>query len=263
MGNNMKRIIAPVLLAMPVMAWAAAFDGTWVGDVASTKIEGKPDTYLLQNGQFVCDQCQPGLTVPADGNSHKVNGHSYYDEVTVAVLDPQSVKMSTMQGGKKSYERTMTVSADGKTLTDNFVNYQAAKPEPAKFIYTRVKAGPAGAHAISGSWEQDTKNSTMSADLITTTFQETSDGLKMTTPTGQSYDAKYDGKEYLTAGDPGKTMVSLKHLGPREIQETDKRDGKVTDIVTMQVSADGQTMHVVDDDKQHSIKMTYSAKKKS
>jgi hypothetical protein len=244
MGNNMKRIIAPVLLAMPVMAWAAAFDGTWVGDVASTRIEGKPDTYLLQNGQFVCDQCQPGLTVPADGNSHKVSGHSYYDEVTIAVLDPQSVKMSTLQNGKKSYERTMTVSADGKTLTDNFVNYQ-------------------GAHAISGSWEQDTKNSTMSADLITTTFQETPDGLKMTTPTGQSYDAKYDGKEYLTVGDPGKTMVSLKHLGPREIQETDKRDGKVTDIITMQVSADGQTMHVVDDDKQHSNKMTYSAKKKS
>ena len=77
-----------------------------------------------------------------------------------------------------------------------------------------------------------------------------------------SYTYKYDGKEYLTAGDPGKTMISLKHLGPRAIEETDQRNGKVMDIITMEVSADGQTMHVVDDDKQHSIKMTYTAKKK-
>jgi hypothetical protein len=44
---------------------------------------------------------------------------------------------------------------------------------------------------------------------------------------------------------------------------SDKRDGKVTDIIVMEVSADGQTMHVVDDDKQHSTRMTYIAKKKS
>jgi hypothetical protein len=258
----MKRIIAPVLLALPVMAWAAAFDGTWVGDVASTRIEGKPDTYLLENGQFFCDACQPEVRIAADGKGHQLSGHSYYDEMTVTVLDPHNVKMSTTQNGKKTYDRTLTVSADGKVLTDNFVSYQGSTPAAAKFVYTRVKPGPASAHAISGSWEQDTKNSTMSADLITTTYQETPDGLKMSTPTGQSYDAKYDGKEYLTAGDPGKTMISLKHLGPRAIQETDQRNGKVTDIITMEVSADGQTMHVVDDDKQHSIKMTYTAKKK-
>jgi hypothetical protein len=259
----MKRVIPAVLLAMPVMAWAAPFDGTWVGDVASTKIEGKPNTYLLQDGQYFCDACQPEVRIAADGNSHKLSGHSYYDEMTVAVLDPQSIKVSTRQNGQKTYERTLTVSADGRTLTDNFVNYQAPKPEPAKFVYTRIKAGPTGAHAISGTWEPDTKNTTMSADLITTSYQETPDGLKMSTPTGQSYDAKYDGKEYLTAGDPGKTLVSLKHLGAREIQETDKRNGKVTDVIVMKVSADGQTMHVVDHDKEHSTRMSYTAKKKS
>ena len=259
----MKRIIAAVLLAMPVMTWAAPFDGTWVGDVASTRIEGKPDTYLLQNGQFFCDACQPEVRIAADGNSHKLTGHSYYDEMTVAVLNPQTIKISTTQNGKKTYERTMTASADGKTLTDDFVSYQGPKPAPAKFAYTRIKAAPAGAHAISGTWQQDTKHSSMSPELITTTYQETPDGLKMSAPTGQSYDAKYDGREYLTAGDPGKTMVSLQRLGPRKIQETDKRGGKITDIIVMEVSADGQTMHVVDDDKQHSTKMTYTAKKKS
>jgi hypothetical protein len=258
----MKRIIAAVLSAIPAMAWAAAFDGTWVADVTSTQMEGKPDTYLLQNGQFFCNACPSEVKIAADGNSHKVSGNSYYDEMTVTVLDPRSIKMSAAQNGKRTYELTMTVSADGKTMTDDFVNYQAPKPAPAKFIYTRIKAGPAGAHTISGSWEQDAKNSTMSPDLVTLTFHETPGGLRMSTPTGQSYDAKYDGKEYLTAGDPGKTMVSLQRLGPRKVQETDKRDGKVTDVITMQVSEDGQTMHVIDDDKQHSVKLTYTAKKK-
>jgi hypothetical protein len=144
----MKRMIAAFLLAMPVMTWAAAFDGTWVGDVASTTIEGKPDTYLLQNGQFFCDACQPEVRIAADGNSHKLTGHSYYDEMTVAVLSPQSIRISTTQNGKKSYERTLTVSADGKSMTDDFVSYQGPKPAPAKFVATRIKAAPAGAHAI-------------------------------------------------------------------------------------------------------------------
>src|SRR5882757_5408879 len=132
----MKRIVAAMLLATPVMAWSAPFDGTWVGDVASTKIEGKPDTYLLQNGQFFCDACQPEIRIAADGNSHKVSGHSYYDEMTVTVLDPQNIKISTAQGGKKTYVRTLTVSADGSILTDNFVGYQGPKPASAKFVYT-------------------------------------------------------------------------------------------------------------------------------
>jgi hypothetical protein len=262
MKKPIQTTIAAMLLAIPIAAWAAGpFDGTWVGDVATAKIEGKPDSYLLQNGQFTCGACYPELKIPADGKSHKVTGHDYYDEASATVIGPKSVKVSMSQAGKKFSERTLTVSADGEAMTEDWVSYQGPTPAPAKFAYTRVTAGPAGAHPVSGSWKQDTKNSTMSTDLVTVTYQQTADGLKMSVPTGQSYDARFDGKEYLTAGDPGKTMVSLEKLGPKKIRETDKRNGQITDVITMEVSADGHTMHVVDEVSRQGIKIIYTAKK--
>jgi hypothetical protein len=58
-------------------------------------------------------------------------------------------------------------------------------------------------------------------------------------------------------------MVSLKRIDARTIQETDTRDGKVTDVIVYKVSADGKTMHVVDEDRLHGTKLTYTADKKA
>jgi hypothetical protein len=69
--------------------------------------------------------------------------------------------------------------------------------------------------------------------------------LSMTTPTGQSYSAGLDGKDAPYNGDPGTTSVSLKSLGKNTVQETDKRNGKVTSVSRMTVSADGKTMNIV------------------
>ena len=257
----MKQLIATMLLILPAAAWAGALDGTWVGDVASTSIEGKPDAYLLQDGVYTCDACYPQLKIPADGKPHKVTGHSYYDEASATIVSPQVLAVKLTLAGKKSADRTLTVSADGDTLTEDFVDYTGPKPAAAKFVNKRVKAGPAGAHAISGSWKPDNKSSSMSTDLVTVTYQETADGLKMSTPTGQSYDAKFDGKEYPIAGDPGKTLVTLERLSPTKIRETDKRNGKITDVITTQVSSDGKSLHVVDVLPLYSQKMTYTANK--
>ena len=56
-------------------------------------------------------------------------------------------------------------------------------------------------------------------------------------------------------------MVSLEKLGPNKIRETDKRSGKTTDVIMMEVSADGKTMHVVDHDPRQDWTMTYTAKR--
>jgi hypothetical protein len=258
----MKNLLAKMLLIMPVAAaWAGPFDGTWVGDVPSSKIEGKPDVYLVQDGVYTCNACYPGLKIPADGVSHKVTGHSYYDAASATIVSPQVVEVTTTLAGKKAYERTLSVSADGKTLTEESIDYTGSKASAATFISKRVAAGPAGAHALSGSWQQDAKSGTLSADLITSTYQETADGLKWSTPTGMSYDAKFDGKEYPTVGDPGKTMVSLQRLAPNKIRETDKRQGKISDVVTSEVSSDGKSMHVVDEEPLVGQKITFTAKK--
>jgi type V secretory pathway adhesin AidA len=110
----------------------------------------------------------------------------------------------------------------------------------------RVAAGAPGSHAISGSWKAE-KVSNFSDVGATVTYKMTGDGLQMSW-NGQSYDAKFDGKQYLTANDPGKTWVSLKRISNNTIEETDTRDGHAVEVYKMTVSADGKTMAVVDKD---------------
>jgi len=56
-------------------------------------------------------------------------------------------------------------------------------------------------------------------------------------------------------------LVMLERLSPTKIRETDKRKGKITDVITTEVSADGKSLHVVDDLPLYSQKMTYTANK--
>ena len=69
----------------------------------------------------------------------------------------------------------------------------------------------------------------MSPELLTVTYTQTAEGLKMSSPTGQSYDAKFDGKAVPIVGDTANTMASIKRIDARTIEETDTRDGKIVD----------------------------------
>jgi hypothetical protein len=258
------RIIVSLLALLPVVAWAQGpFDGTWVTNRDSLKTTGKPDVYLVQGGIFNCGSCTPALKIKADGSDQKVTGHPYYDTAAARIVDPQSIEFETHAGGKPAYKQTLTVSADGKTLRIDFVDSTGIKPVSGTVSYSRVAAGPSGAHAVSGTWQFTALGSDFSTDLLTVMYTETADGLKMSSPTGQSYDAKFDGKQYLTAGDPGKTMVSLKRINARTIEETDSRQDKVTDIVRSTVSTDGKSMRCVDTDKAHGTTTKYTMDKKS
>ena len=85
----------------------------------------------------------------------------------------------------------------------------------------------------------------------------------MSDQNGNSYDAKFDGKEYPIQGDPGHTMVSLKRTGDRTIEETDKRDGKVVGVSRMTVSKDGKSIQVEYTDKQRGTTTSYTMEKQS
>jgi len=113
----MKRLV-PTLLLVPATALAgSAFDGTWKSNLESVKTTGKPDVYLLADGEYTCSSCSPELKVKADGAEHKVSGHAYYDTVMVKVTGPNSDEQLLKQGGKSFARIVETVSTDGNTLT--------------------------------------------------------------------------------------------------------------------------------------------------
>jgi hypothetical protein len=78
---------------------------------------------------------------------------------------------------------------------------------------------------------------------------------------GQSYNAKFDGKQYPVHNDPGKTMVTLKRLDDHTVMETDSRNGKVTDEIHLAAAKDGKTIEVTDNDVIHHQITTFTLDK--
>jgi hypothetical protein len=258
-GAVMK-IVLGVLLLLPAIALAGApFDGTWKTRVNSMKMSGKPDVFDVTQGMYRCGSCVPEVKVKADGSDQSVTGHDYYDSVAARVVSPTSLEITNKRAGKTVVTLSYSVSDGGATLTGKFTDYTGAQPVTGSFTEKRVGPAPAGAHAASGSWQTD-KLTDMTDVGRSVTYAMTADSLKMNY-NGQSYEAKFDGNDYPIAGDPGKTVVSLKRVGSDTIEETDKRGGKVTDIIRSTVSADGKTLHVVDNDVVHETRIEYIADK--
>jgi hypothetical protein len=255
-----KSLLALVLLASATLFAQTPFDGTWMAKLDTAKLPTKPDKYTVNNNKYECLTCVPKVDVKADGTDQKVTGHPYFDTIAVHVVDASSVEIIEKKDGKVMYTDKSTVSSDGKTLSDKFTDTTGTQPVTGEAISTRVSAGPTGSHALSGAWRIE-KYNTISSNGLTVKYQGTADGLKMSDLNGNSYDAKFDGKDYPINGDPGKTMVTLKRIGNDTIEETDKRDGKVVGISRMTVASDGKSIHVDYSDKQHGTTMAYTMEK--
>jgi len=231
--------------ALPLLA-AEPFTGTWKVNLADAKFSQKPDKIELKNGTYSCLTCDPPVTAKADGTDQPVTGHPSYDTENVKIVDDRTVQFTEKKAGKLVSQAKTTVSADGKTATTEFTGYPASggKPVTGTVMQKRVGGAPAGMHAVSGSWVMD-KAENISDNGLTVTYEQSADGLKMTSPTGEHYDAKIDGKDYPYEGSPEADKVSLKRIGARGIEETVKRGGKVWSSAQMTVSADGKTIAIV------------------
>ena len=251
----MKSIIALALL-VPAVAFAASpFDGTWKLNLGSMKFSGAPDKWEIANGKYTCSSCAPSFTVTADGSDQVTPVHTGRDHIVVKVVSPTVVEVTNKAGGKATGIDTMTVSADGNTLTDKFTDYTAAKP--VTFVSTEKRVAPAakGAHAVSGSWMTDAvPEMTEAARIVVVTAS--ADGMKYSS-NGRTLDAKFDGKEYAVQNDPSKSLVTMKRISDRQVEERQKREGKIYDILVWTVSADGKSIAVTDEDPVHGTKSSY------
>jgi hypothetical protein len=252
MKKSFQIVLTVALLAPMIAAAQSALDGTWKIDLTKAQLSDKPDVYLLVAGTYQCKTCVPAIRVKADGEVHPVTGHPYYDGVSVKVSNDRNVEINRSKNGKTVLTDKMTVAPDGATAIDEFVDSSATSGAPVtgKSELSRVAAGPDGSHAISGSW-RTTKISSISDNGVTFTYKTQDDVLTMSTPTGQSFSAKLDGTDAPYQGDPGTSSVSVKRLGKKTFEETDKRNGKVISVVRTVVAADGRTLAIVVHDTLH------------
>ena len=264
--KTMKKSIWFVLLLClltPGLAMAqSVFDGTWKVDVKSAQFPTKPDVYLIQDGMYHCKTCAPPVDIKADGQDQKVTGYPYFDTINIKILDDRSYEEVDKKNGKAVITGKTWVSPDGNTLMFEFSDSSASSGAPVvgKGEETRVEKGPAGSHAVSGSWRMS-KMDSVSDNGLAFTYKVTGGSLMMTNPTGQSYTAKLNGTEAPYKGDPGTTSVSVKQVDKNTMEETDKRDGKVISVNRVTVSADGKSMTIVFDDKLHGTTGKVTAQK--
>jgi hypothetical protein len=254
-------LVTALLVSVPALA-QNAFNGTWKFNLTDAQFPKKPDVYLLQDGMYHCKTCAPAIDVKADGADHPVSGHPYYDSVSIKVVDDRTIEEVDKKNGKTVATAKTVVSPDGKTATFEFSDSSntSAAPVTGNGSITQVAKGPAGSHAISGSWVTS-KMDTLSENALLVTFKVEDGSLSMTSPTGQSYVAKLDGTEAPYKGDPGITSVSVKSMGKNTIEETDKRDEKVITVARMTVAADGKVMTANIEDKLHGTNSQFTAAK--
>ena len=264
--ETMKRLLWFVLLLSlltPGLAMAqSAFDGTWKVDIKTAQFPTKPDVYLLQDGMYHCKTCAPAIAIKADGQDQKVTGHPYFDTMNIKLVDDRTIEETDKKNGKVVATSKTWASADGNKLMFEFTDSSDTNADPVtgKGEETRVAKGPAGSHAISGSWRAS-KMESVSDNGLVFTYKVAGDSLTMTNLTGQSYTAKLDGTDAPYKGDPGTTSVSVKKLDTNKMEETDKREGKVISIARMTLSADGKSMTIAVDDKLHGTTMQFTALK--
>lgn len=259
------KIAFAVLLLLPTVAMAQSpFDGTWVAKLDSVQLPKTPEIYLLRNGTYECESCVPKIKVKADGKDYHVAGSPYFSTAAVQVIDSKDVQITEKKSEKVVYEETDSVSPDGNTLTQKIVDTSAPNGEPVtgEETFQRIGQGPAGADPISGSW-QATAVKSISENGVTVTYESTADGLKASTPSGEGYFAKFDGKEYPVQGAPAHNMVCLKRVNKNTIVETDKLGGRVHYMVRMTVLPDGKTMRVTETDMERGTTTVYLMAKKS
>ena len=246
------------LLTSSTLHPQSRFDGTWEMKMDTLQFSGPPEEYLLVKGTYHCETCVPKVDVDSDGTDHKVTGHPY-DTIAVRVLDNHSIKFTMKKDGKTTFECIETVSQDDRSMTEEFTNAAEAEAVTGKAGFTRVAKGPPGSHALSGKWSMQTVKNATSAGTLTT-YQNIAGGLNISDGS-QSYDVKFDGKDYPAGGDVHAT-VSLKLIDEYTLEETDKQEGKVITVVRMTVSRDGKSMRVESSDKQRGSTMIYTAERR-
>jgi hypothetical protein len=244
----MKKLLCGVVCLFPFLMFAQSpFDGTWKTNMAESKLSQKPYVFSINNDMYDCESCVPKINVKADGQDQAVTGQTY-DTISVQVVDPTTIHVVLKKGGKPASDATRKVSADGKMLTIEGTSYPADGSQPykseAKFM--RVAKGP-GSNATSGSWRIQHVNEDTAG--LTTMWKVSRDEVSMSTPTGESWQAKFGGEEQPVKGTYANETVSAKKLGPNAMEVNYKRDGKLYVVDKLTVSADGKKITEISDNK--------------
>ena len=235
-----KRGLAPLLL--PCVFAAAAFAGTdpfighWKLNASKTKFADTMKVESVGANKYTFDFGGGPETILVDGTDQPAGSGSTFS------VTPENATTWTVV--RKAEGRTVItarwkLSADGKTLTDDFTE-RAADGSTIRMQYVYDKKAPGAGFA--GTWASG--NGTMKSAYVIEVKPWERDGLSFVNPlAGDTKSARLDGRDYPDRTNANAT-TSMHRVNARTLEMTRKLKGKVTDTREVTLSADLKTLTI-------------------
>jgi hypothetical protein len=204
--------------------------------------------YVVKDGLYSCDSCEPRRRPPADGRLRPVPGAPGTSE-SVAIVDRTTLSTRIVQPDLDRTTR-MRVARGGRTATYVSIDRRPGIRGPLRteYLARRVAPGPAGSHAVSGTWK-GVRYVSVPVELRTTILTERGDTLSYRTGTGYSYTARYGGPFVPIEGPyDGSLSVAVRKDGPFRVVETRRRGGRDVQVRTYAVARDGRRLEMATTD---------------
>jgi hypothetical protein len=246
------KIAALAVAALALLSAAPApknmpLTGTWVADLDTQ--QGLPtDIYFLRDGTYRCESCVPQRHYPADGTLRVVSETPRVLEA-VRVIDAKTISTRIVQPDLTRTTR-MRVARDGQTATYVSTDHRAgiAGTLRTEYLARRTAPGPAGSHAVSGTW-QGVRYVSVPVQLRTIILMDRGDRLSYRSGSGYSYSARYGGAyEPVSGPSDGGITVAVRRIDPYRVVETRRRGGDAVQVRTYTVASDGRSMEIATTD---------------
>ena len=149
-----------LLLLSPIGRAQSVFNGTWRPDPQVFGANQAPDAAEFADGVYQCKTCEPPYQIKADAGDQPLAGNPYFDTLSIMTIDARTIHRIGKKAGKTVAETKVVVSADGRTKTEVQTLFDMA-PRPIEMTThaSRVAAGPAGSHVVSGTWRMTDEES--------------------------------------------------------------------------------------------------------
>jgi hypothetical protein len=237
--RSLRQLAVFLLFTGTVWADTDSFVGTWklnpakstLTDQMRVEAANSPNAYT-----FYLSATNPE-TIVADGTDQP---GIFGTTLAVTVLDPNQWRVVRKKNGRMLISAIWDLSADGKTLTDNFTGYRAdGSTNNLLYKYTRT----AGTSGFTGTWESTSEQVNSNFEIQVQTYE--ADGLSFINPAQKvTKNIRFDGQDYAAQGPnlPAGYVTSGRRLSGGALQLTDKISGKVLDTQQVEVSPDGKTL---------------------
>lgn len=237
-------ILAATLAISSASAHAAApFDGLWVADLKTQMGQAGFDRYLVENGIYKCESCQPPRSYPADGKMRPVPGDASVISEGATIAGTRTI-VTRILDHEMMRQTTMTVAPDGQSATYVSLDKWPGRAEllTTEYLAKRMAPAPAGTHPVSGSW----------LGLRYVAVPEEYRSVRLKEANGQftridfrhgRYSAKFGGPPVPVTGD-GKNIFKAAVRAPdaRTRIETISLNGKPLVERTYRISTDGKSL---------------------